>query len=120
MFESNPSFQPSDNDTDLSTPDSLESILLSSCLPKFVKTAPFSRAFEREMDAEEILRVTEPSQVHQSDPGYMERLRVRREALTLYSGSILTCILIRLPGVVYTIEIDPVSKSVVHWEWQGV
>ena len=32
----------------------------------------------------------------------------------------LTCVCIRLPGIVYTIEIDPRAEKVIHWEWQSV
>ena len=30
----------------------------------------------------------------------------------------LICVFIRLPGVIYTIEIDPGTEEVIHWEWQ--
>ena len=47
-----------------------------------------------------------------------ERLRRRREALEPYVDKLLVCVLIRVPGTHYTIEIDPIEASVVYWEWQ--
>ena len=120
MFESNPSFQHPDSDVDLSTPDtlSIESILLKSNLPKDVRNAPATQIFERLMDAKEIARLTKSHQPQKHDLDYLERLRVRRRALSANKDSMLICVVIRLPGVMYTIEIDPVAKAIVHWEWQ--
>lgn len=120
MFESNPSFHNSDSDLDRSAPDSLdiESILHRSNLPKDVKTALDFQVFERLMDAEEIARLTDPSRFQQDGSEYVERLQVRRKVLGVYLESTLLCVLIRLPGVTYTIEIDPVAQQIVHWEWQ--
>ncbi len=113
MFESNPSFQ--NFDTDLS-PDTLnvESILLNSDLPKSVRTAAITQVFKRSMDDKEIARLTSP---HQPNSENSERLKIRRNALVTHRDSILMCVLIRLPGVTYTIEICPLTRSVIHWEW---
>ena len=120
MFDSNSSFQLSDSDSGHSTNDSLdiESVLLRSNIPKEVRTAPISYFNERLINAAEISRLTEPTLLEKDDPKYVERLRHRRKALSAYLGSSLVCVLIRFPGVCYTIEIDPVSQAIVHWEWQ--
>ena len=70
------------------------------------------------MDAEEIARLTEPHPPQSDNSEYLERLRIRREALFANKDSVLICALIRLPGVVYTVEINPRDESIVHWEWQ--
>ena len=120
MFESNPSFQHFDSDSELFAPDPLniEAILHRSNLPKGVRHAAVTQVFERLMDAEEIARLTEPHQPQSDNSEYRERLRIRREALSAYEGSVLVCALIRLPGVVYTVEINPRDETIVHWEWQ--
>ncbi len=122
MFDSNSSFPLSDSDSGHSTNDSLdiESVLLRSNLPKEVRAAPISYTNERLINASEISRLTEPTLLEKDDPKYIERLRKRRKALSDYLESSLICVLIRLPGVCYTIEIDPVSQSIAHWEWQRV
>ena len=96
----------------------IESALRNSNLPQFVKTLPISQLFERCMDANEIFRLTELGFTEKDNAERIERLRIRREALKKHLGSTLTCALIRLPGVLYTIEIDPVNWSIVHWESQ--
>ena len=98
----------------------IESALRNSNLPHFVKTLPISQLFERFMDANEILRLTELGFNEKDNAERIERLRIRREALRKHQGSTLTCVLIRLAGVLYTIEIDPVNWSIVHWESQQV
>jgi hypothetical protein len=40
--------------------------------------------------------------------------------LSQYLDKTLICIYIRLPGVHYTIEIDPKMNRVIYWEWQSV
>ena len=122
MFDSNSSFQQLDSGSILSAPEPLDigSILLLSNLPKEVKTARIAYTNERLINETEISRLTEPTLLEKDDPKYIERLRNRRKALSAYLGSSLVCVLIRYPGVCYTIEIDPIYHSVVHWEWQLV
>ena len=120
MFDSNPSSQRSDSDLDLSSPEPsrIESILLNSCLPKYVKTAAISRVCEHLIDEREISRLTEADNLEKDDPAIIERLEIRKKALSAHSGTKLTCVLIRLPGASYTIEIDRTTDSIIHWEWQ--
>ena len=96
----------------------IESVLRDSNLPQIVRTSPVSQMFERLIDANEISRLTELGPNEKDNAERIERLRIRREALTKHLGSSLTCVLVRLPGVLYTIEIDPINWSIVHWEWQ--
>ena len=96
----------------------IESALRNSNLPQFVKTSPIFQLFERLMDANEVLRLTELGLHEKDNAERIERLRIRRVALRKHQGSTLTCVLIRLPGILYTIEIDPVNWSIVHWESQ--
>ena len=99
---------------------SIESVLRNSNLPQFIKISPISQLFEHLIDASEISRLTELGPNEKDNAERIERLRIRREALKKYQGSSLICALIRLPGVLYTIEIDPVNWSIVHWESQQV
>ena len=55
-----------------------------------------------------------------TDDEWTARLERRRKNLQKFVGHRLICVLMRLPGVHYTIEIDPSHFSVVHWEWQPV
>jgi len=47
-----------------------------------------------------------------------QRRQRRKKALMPYLDQRLVCVCIRLPGVIYTIEIGPETEKVVHWEWQ--
>lgn len=120
MFESSPEFEALELDHQGSTtePASVVSIMLESTLPETVKSAPVSKTFERVMDAAEIARLTEPNMLEKDNPVVLERMRVRRKALTQCEGARLTCLLINIPGVIYTIEIDVANACVVHWEGQ--
>ncbi len=90
----------------------IESILRGSPLPKPAQSASITYVHERVMDSAEISRLCGCGT--DSDA---ERLAKRREALATHLGKHITCVLIRLPGVSYTIEIDPISQQIVHWEW---
>ena len=109
-----------EGNSDLADNFGIQSALRNSNLPQFVKTLPISQLFERFMDANEILRLTELGFNEKDNAECIEKLRIRREALRKHHGSTLICVLIRLPGVLYTIEIDPVNWSIVHWECQQV
>lgn len=120
MFDSNPLSQRSDSDLDLSSaePSRIESILLHSCLPEYVRTAAISHVCERLIDAMEISRLTDASKLEKDDAAILERLEIRKKALSAHTGATLTCVLIHLPGTIYTIEIDRTTDSIIHWEWQ--
>jgi len=119
MFEDSAAHETDfEGNNELADSISIESALKKSNLPRFVKTLPISQIFERIMDASEILRLTELGFNEKDNAERIERLRIRREALKKHQGSTLTCVLVRLPGVLYTIEIDQITSSIVHWEWQ--
>ena len=118
MFDNNRTVDLVESDVDgASTVSVIESILLNSGLPEIVKTAPITRVFERLIDSGEVTRLTQPNEHDCDNPVVVEKLRIRRKALTNHLGSRLTCLLIHLPGAFYTVEIDPSLMKVVHWEW---
>ncbi len=122
MFDSSTFVETAVGDSNPATPEpfAISSILLSSDLPKEVRAARISHVRERLIDDAEISRLTEIGHSGSDDPELANRLRVRREALTSCLGSTLICLFIRLPGVGYTVEIDPMNEAIVHWEWQRV
>lgn len=87
-------------------------------LPSRVKIAEFTFVEERLIDEKLLHRLSSYQTTDNVAPDWTIRLRRRRETLSSYLGKDLICVLIRLPGVQYTIEVDPVSQNVVHWEWQ--
>ena len=46
-----------------------------------------------------------------------DRLLRRRRHLREFLGKPLLCAVIPQPGVLYTVEIDPVGGELIHWEW---
>ena len=120
MLDSNSSPTHLDNEFDLSAPEpsSIKFILRNPCLPNYLKTAAISHVCERLIDESEISRLTETDKLEKNDPATINRLEIRKKALTEHLGATLTCVLIRLPGVSYTIEIDRTTDSIIHWEWQ--
>ncbi len=97
-----------------------EIILETSKIPEAVAVSEFTRVDERVFDDAlfRILTDRHPgASIAATSPRIIER---RADALYPYVGRTLTCILISLPGVRYTVEIDPLDKKVVHWEWHPV
>lgn len=88
--------------------------LISKCpdIPAEISQAKFARVIEREIDRRFLELFTENEQEPMS-PTMQRRLDV----LSSYLGQTLICVMIRLPGVAYTIEIDPEQDRLVHWEW---
>ena len=89
-------------------------------IPETVAVSEFTRVDERVFDEAlfRILTDRHPSaSISATSPRIIER---RADALYPYIGRTLVCILISLPGVRYTVEIDPLEKKVVHWEWHPV
>lgn len=87
-------------------------------LPVGVARAPFSLVIDREL-TDELYASLVGQVCHSSDPtGWQARLDRRRKHLHSCLGRRLVCVFIRLPGFHYTIEIDAMTRSVVHWEWQ--
>ena len=87
-------------------------------LPPDVSSAEFTRVDERLLDQQLLSFLASESVAESDEADRVVRQQRRNGALSPYLGSILICVFIRLPGVHYTIEIDPESERVVHWEWQ--
>ena len=88
-------------------------------IPPQVRSAEFTRADERVLDESLLKFLTQLQPQGPSDESRAAAMRRRAESLSPYVGHILVCVLITLPGVRYTIEVDPVEERVVHWEWQA-
>ena len=99
--------------------EALRSILAGSRkLPPAVVESRFARICDRVLDEKITAALTDPDQCPQEDAN--KRCERRKKALTPYLGKRLVCVLINLPGVMYTIEIEPTSERVIHWEWVAV
>jgi uncharacterized protein YqeY len=88
--------------------------LIKKCpdIPAEIGEAQFTRVIERKIDQPFLQLFTENGQESLS-PTMQQRLDV----LSAYLDQTLICVMIRLPGVSYTIEIDPKEDRLVHWEW---
>lgn len=89
-------------------------------LPESVRDADIARIDGRPLDKNLFTQLISQPPPPNSEIGWSTRILKREESLLPYLGQVLFCILIRLPGVQYTVEVDPVTKTVVHWEWQPV
>lgn len=87
-------------------------------LPPDVSSAEFTRVDERLVDQQLLSILCSESTEESDEVERVVRQQCRERALKPYLGKNLICVFIRLPGVHYTIEIDPESEYVVHWEWQ--
>ena len=89
-------------------------------LPTGVLDAEFSYVHERILDQKTISDLIKPSTSGTDSDDWSKRCHRRKQALMPYLDQRLICVCIRLPGIVYTIEIDPEAEEVVHWEWQSM
>jgi hypothetical protein len=89
----------------------------SSQLPATVIAAAFTKVYGRVLDDRTIAVITDPSSSAQEDAD--QRCQLRKKTLVPYKGRRLICVLISLPGVIYTVEIDPFLHRVIHWEFQA-
>lgn len=95
--------------------------IINECLelPSDVSSAEFTRVDERLLDQRLLALLASGSAAESNEADRMVRHQCREEALSPYLDKLLICVFIRLPGVHYTIEIDPELERVVHWEWQA-
>ncbi len=100
-------------------PIDIGTILQQSPLPDAVRSAPITYSSERLIDEALIDSVTACPEDMIDNEQYLQQLSVRRAALSRFKGRRLLCAVVRLPGVLYTLEIDPIDHVVVHWEWQA-
>lgn len=92
----------------------------STDLPVEVRSTDFSHIHDRILDQKIISGLIKPS-TSKTEPGdWSKRYHYRKEALMPYLDQRLICVCIPLPGVIYTIEIDPRAEEVIHWEWQSL
>ena len=86
-------------------------------LPKIIRMAEISGIVERRIDRQLIdtLETRAPVGITGGNSA-----RMRKVSLLPYLGRRLTRVLIRLPSIQYTIEIDRKKGQVVHWEWRPV
>ncbi len=87
-------------------------------LPPDVTRAELTRVDERIIDGRLLSFLVGQSAPEHHDPQWFVRQSCRKDALSPYLGRVLICVFIRLPGIHYTIEVDPELQRVVHWEWQ--
>jgi len=94
--------------------------LVENCpdIPKQAREADVAHVEDRLFDDSLFRKVTEKSGRNTTDGSQADSLQRRIESLTPFIGRRLVCMVIRLPGVRYTIEIDPIGERIVHWEWQ--
>ena len=87
-------------------------------IPAGVTSAELTRIDERILDQRLLAFLISESASQSNDADWVVRQRRRKEALSPYLDRVLICVFIRLPGIHYTIEVDPELERVVHWEWQ--
>lgn len=94
--------------------------IITACadIPVPVREARFTRIDERVIDESLLRFLSEHGISGLDDDVQAARIKRRAEALSPYLGKTLACVLIMLPGVRYTIEVDCCAGRVVHWEWQ--
>lgn len=94
--------------------------LMRTCpeIPEPVTRARIAFVNERLVDESLLRGITEHLGPGAPDEAQAARLERRRAAISPFVGRRLVCVLITLPGVRYTIEIDPSDERIVHWECQ--
>ena len=95
--------------------------LIRNCtdIPSEISEVKFARVDERKIDELLLRKLTEHCESDSSDDAAISTRKRRSEALSPYLDRTLICVSIVLPGVRYTIEIDPADDRVIHWEWQA-
>lgn len=96
--------------------------ILASCkiLPSVVAEATFTSVVERVVDRGVLDRLTSEAACSSNSGDWLDRRKRREAALSQYLGHVLVCVFIRLPGIHYTIEIDPQKLRVIHCESQDI
>ena len=89
-------------------------------LPEAARAAEFARIEGRQLNRRLLRQLISQVPPPGSAVGWSTRILKREESLLPHLGKQLYCVLIRLPGVQYTLEVDIESRAIVHWEWQAV
>ena len=121
MFKEQRSATPSEDNSQWHASQTLDiRAIIQECgeLPPDVTRAELTRIDERIIDRRLLSFLVGQSAAEHHDSGGLVRQRRRKDALSPYLGRVLICVFIRLPGIHYTIEVDPELQRVVHWEWQ--
>ena len=107
------------SDSLLSEPLDIRAIIQKCVeIPADVTSAKLTYVIERILDPRLLSFLVSESASQSNNTDWIVRRRCRKEALSPYLDRVLICVFIRLPGIHYTIEVDPESERVVHWEWQ--
>ena len=88
-------------------------------IPAEVADAVFSHVVRREFDYTLFTTITTQSITGGADEEWEARLEKRRIALREHVGDELICVFVCLPRIHYTMEIDPLHRRLVYWEWQA-
>ena len=88
-------------------------------IPAEVADAVFSHVVRRELDYALFTTITTQSITGGADEEWEARLEKRRIALREHVGDELICVFVCLPRIHYTMEIDPLHRRLVYWEWQA-
>ena len=88
-------------------------------IPAEVADATFSHVVRRELDYTLFTTITTQSITGGADEEWEARLEKRRIALREHVGDELICVFVCLPRIHYTMEIDPLHRRLVYWEWQA-
>ena len=89
-------------------------------MPPDVRRSELTRVDERILDQHLLSFLLSDSSAQDNDTAWADRVKRRKSVLTPYLNKVLICVFIKLPGIHYTIEIDPESERVVHLEWQTI
>jgi len=94
--------------------------LVENCqdIPKLARETEIAYVDDRLFDTAQFLKITDSRDQDNSDDSLSTSIQRRIKSLTPFVGRRLVCMVIKLPGVRYTIEIDPSEERIVHWEWQ--
>jgi hypothetical protein len=108
-------------DRDSSQNDWLQNLIIATEeLPAQVRRANLTRIDERVIDRSLIDKMSEQAAFEGGGDSINKKLERRVAALSPFAGKKLICVSIHLPGVSYTIEVDPERERVVHWEWRAM
>lgn len=121
MFKEQQSATPSEDNLQWHASETLDiRAIIQECseLPPDVTRAELTHVDERIIDRRLLSFLVSQSAPEHHDPGWLVQQSCRKDALSPYLGRVLICVFIRLPGIHYTIEVDPELQRVVHWEWQ--
>lgn len=102
----------------LNEPELRDIVAQCGGLPDAVLQVQFTHVDGRLFDDYAFAVATSQLKTQGSDEDWAVRLQRRSTSLTPYIGKYLICVFVRLPGIHYTIEVDPDERRIVHWEWQ--